>query len=94
VAEHVLDMMDWPAGLEPATAGLVSRILEVQIDRAKSFSRLLREPPWPGGYLAAGDYVEIQNAEDAARRPKFCWRVCRLCVKSFNQRRALARGSV
>jgi hypothetical protein len=35
VPQHLLHMMDRPAGFEPATASLVSEVVEVQVNRGE-----------------------------------------------------------
>jgi hypothetical protein len=48
--EHFLHMMDRPAGLEPTTAGFMSKVVEVEIDLTQSFTRRGREfAGEPGG---------------------------------------------
>jgi hypothetical protein len=40
VAEHLLHVMNRPAGLQPAAAGLVAQIVEMQIDAPQRSPRL------------------------------------------------------
>ena len=64
VAEHLLHVMNRPTRLQPAAAGLVPEIMEMEIDGSESRSGFRRERAVDSGGRVA---VRLQNGGLASR---------------------------